>query len=522
MAAAVVMAVAPKALETPKAPDSPKAPEAPKSVAAKTWDELAVGLATTCRDGCCWQCHDQALLGLCDLRADVFERAVRGWWGVRDLWLDMYATEVAKQLGLRAQLDRRLGSAWVDKVEEWLDATYAAATANITTPPPRNMLQGKSIALVKTVSERLSASAVRQHVGWRKVLTAPVTLVCDQCHKDYSQRIGRCPACFPPKAPPPRKESEAASPEAAQKEWRTLPAAAIDSIDWRQASDVLWCHGGSGGVTLVRLDSQVACFKRSSPAELFAQRLATAVKVRVAPMRLLRSGMNCDEAYQLRQGVRRVAPDVGQDNWLPIRKMMQYEYLAAVQYVNGFGMMGLEAHKHLMEGAAGVWSELGRLMGYDMLINNFDRLPLAWSNEGNLGNVMLGSELGPVVGIDQCVSPITHPDGLELYLGRVRASIHEACDAPGPRFRAVQEAIYCNTGITISSEQMDELRSGCLAFAHEAAALCRNGELDGVLDSVGRGVLDEFGDQAEAAANVQKASSMVAAVAAAFVGAVNA
>merc|ERR1712062_927972 len=101
--------------------------------------------------------------------------------------------------------------------------------------------------------------------------------------------------------------------------------------------------------------------------------------------------------------------------------------LAILEYIDGVPMMGVPAHEHLTHarGDPVLWLQLGRLMAFDMLINNFDRLPLAWSNEGNLGNIMLGSRLEPVVGIDQCVNPITHPAGLSCYLQRVRQVVQE-------------------------------------------------------------------------------------------------
>ena len=96
--------------------------------------------------------------------------------------------------------------------------------------------------------------------------------------------------------------------------------------------------------------------------------------------------------------------------------------------------------------------QLGRLMAFDMLINNFNRLPLAWSNDGNLGNVMLSSRLGPVVGIDQCVNPIRHTAGLSIYMQRVRRTIEEARDGPVRAFTAVKIAILPSILMTSRSE----------------------------------------------------------------------
>merc|ERR1712113_1291903 len=125
--------------------------------------------------------------------------------------------------------------------------------------------------------------------------------------------------------------------------------------------------------------------------------------------------------------------------------------------------MGLPAHHYLQsvrgeKKADTLWRELGRLMAFDTLINNFDRLPLAWSNEGNLGNVMLGSSLGVVVGIDQSVAPISHPVGLSAYLQRVRQVVCEARDGQGRAFAAVNASINTNTATELDASELALIR----------------------------------------------------------------
>merc|ERR1719436_646924 len=161
--------------------------------------------------------------------------------------------------------------------------------------------------------------------------------------------------------------------------------------------------------------------------------------------------------------------------------------------------MGMPAHMYLRCGdgntvmpGASLYYSLGRLMAFDMLINNFDRLPLAWSNDGNLGNVMLGASQGPVVGIDQCVTPIKHPNGLHMYLDRVKDVVAEARGSPmgKSRFAAVKEAIHVNTGIDLGKEELYSMRAGVLAFMTEMAALCVAGALEEKLQAVSREVAD--------------------------------
>ena len=50
---------------------------------------------------------------------------------------------------------------------------------------------------------------------------------------------------------------------------------------------------------------------------------------------------------------------------------------------------------------------LGRLMAFDLAVNNFDRLPLVWGNKGNFGNIMVSKdEKRQMIGIDFGVNPI--------------------------------------------------------------------------------------------------------------------
>jgi hypothetical protein len=165
-----------------------------------------------------------------------------------------------------------------------------------------------------------------------------------------------------------------------------------------------------------------------------------------------------------------------------------------MEFVDGCAMMGMPAHLYLKEERkqASLWFELGRLMGFDLLINNFDRLPLAWSNEGNLGNIMLGSRTQSVVAVDQSVRPITHPDGLRNYLDRVKVAAIEARDGDGKSFKRVKEAIYNNTAIELSPEEVASLRSGCLEFLEDIVHRAASDEMDAILDDVSRSVADEL------------------------------
>ena len=79
-----------------------------------------------------------------------------------------------------------------------------------------------------------------------------------------------------------------------------------------------------------------------------------------------------------------------------------------------------------------VWCHIGAMYMFDVLINNWDRIPgNMWDNEGNAGNILFSCQPEDngdhvkLVLIDQSISHITAPDNLEIYLRRVRNVIQD-------------------------------------------------------------------------------------------------
>jgi len=174
-----------------------------------------------------------------------------------------------------------------------------------------------------------------------------------------------------------------------------------------------------------------------------------------------------------------------------------------MEFADGCVMMGLPAHqllcgKDAFSDLPRLWHALGRLAAFDILINNFDRLPLVWSNDGNLGNVMLGSRGGAVVGIDQAVHPINHVEGLENYKERVRKLVIALRGESDACLKGVQDAVFNNTAATLGQTELAAVRAGALEFLRNAAALS---DLDGVLDEVCGAVFREMAFKDDPAAS---------------------
>lgn len=437
-----------------------------------------------------WCCESE-FLELCGTTPEEVEPYVKKWWGNKALWLDMLATEIGKGLVDAAGLDK----GWAATADAWLDGAYKAATAGLSCPPPRQILQRKAAWHVERVLRRAGYRQERLPLAIRQVQV--VTARCDSCGLDFSQRLGKCPGCFPRAPPPAKARSPAREAEEAAAPWERLPSAQIDgALAWDQAERLAWRDGNSGGIFTLQLPSGAVCVKGGamSVGDLFAQRLASALGVRTASMRVV-PGTE-DENVSIRRAMRTVAAD-DEELMTLVRYKMRRGDLAVVEFVNGCVMMGLPANQHLQQVDCGTWRELGRLMAFDMLLNNLDRLPLAWTNDGNLGNVMLGSSQGAVVGIDQSVHPISHPDGLLRYLDRVREAALEARDGEGRHFEAVRSAIATNTAVTPGTEALQSLRGGCLELLASVVRLEASAGLDTVLSAVSSDALSAFAHAAE-------------------------
>jgi hypothetical protein len=418
----------------------------------------------------------------------------------------MIASELAKILGTCVGLESRLGKGWQFTVEAWIDATYREATAQMNCPPAKPLAAARAAELSRQVLAKFGLQSCQAKVNHtahsgRKHMPSvrpghPARVPCSHCGKAFSERLGKCPVCFPSSTQGKAKEEKALG-DAKQEMWRKLPCATIQNVPWSDALEMMHCHGGSGGVFLLKFCSGAVCVKAEccSPASLFAQKFAKALSIPTPSMRGVLDGS--PENSLIREALRSAEPTF-EDHRLQVKGSSEF---TVMEFVDGCSMMGMPAHVYLSEHRAhpspnhpNLWYDLGKLMGFDMLINNFDRLPLAWSNEGNLGNVMLGSRVNIIVGVDQSVQPITHPEGLRNYQDRVRAACKEAPDGVGKSFMKVQEAIYNNTAIELTPAEVNDLRRGCLDLLSLVVRHVSLGDMDEILESVSKAVVEELAD----------------------------
>jgi len=121
----------------------------------------------------------------------------------------------------------------------------------------------------------------------------------------------------------------------------------------------------------------------------------------------------------------------------PPRRMLLSEYVVGSSLNNVFGpsAMAEEWCARIMH--AENFARIGRMLALDVLINNMDRLPLIWNNNGNPCNVMVAKD-GRVLAIDNtpfCIDPELHVDAAATYADRVEALVRGAAQCtPGTTF----------------------------------------------------------------------------------------
>merc|ERR1719161_998271 len=103
---------------------------------------------------------------------------------------------------------------------------------------------------------------------------------------------------------------------------------------------------------------------------------------------------------------------------------LNHEFVGILEFVPGFGLMGIEAQRILSNPNPQLLTGLGQICALDVVLNNMDRMPLPlWQNDGNLSNIMISADT--LVGIDQQANAIVEGPGLDQYLKKLRDLIED-------------------------------------------------------------------------------------------------
>eukprot|EP01100_Stratorugosa_tubuloviscum_P015018 TRINITY_DN839_c1_g2_i1.p1 TRINITY_DN839_c1_g2~~TRINITY_DN839_c1_g2_i1.p1 ORF type:complete len:358 (-),score=140.88 TRINITY_DN839_c1_g2_i1:20-1093(-) len=209
----------------------------------------------------------------------------------------------------------------------------------------------------------------------------------------------------------------------------------LDTSFWIRANNVVCSSSGSAGVFIVSCNenqiSQKLVVKACSTVgqEAFANLIARKLNIPVPRVRIIGYHQNSDEWVQLKSTITDLTANDIPAN-MRARKELDRAFVLVMEFVEGNEFLNCLPHSFSSQS----FFEIGLLCSFDMLINNWDRLPLIWDNDGNFGNIMFqqidNKQL--IVGIDQCITVI-NPDsnieaqrkGFARYFNRVQSFLTE-------------------------------------------------------------------------------------------------
>lgn len=274
-----------------------------------------------------------------------------------------------------------------------------------------------------------------------------------------------------------RSESQRLKEAAREKFWRELASRSIEEVPWEALVRWRWCSGGMGGAVLAQIgedgDVPGGCvviknLGLNGVAEVMAAELSVLVGVRCARCRCV--AQEDDEVKRIATALLE-KPGEGSTIDHVLKKQSVASYLCIMEFVPGSVVQGVQGNQLLLsEAAPSILTQMGALVALDCLLNNVDRVPAIWLNDGNLSNVMVTGTT--VVGIDQQVNPIGDEGGRARYLALLREfcddSVHRRVASPASK--RIRTALLENTGVEFNDENFGALLDGAGAAFRKLAA----------------------------------------------------
>lgn len=140
------------------------------------------------------------------------------------------------------------------------------------------------------------------------------------------------------------------------------------------------------------------------------------------------------------------------------------DFVVVMEFVPGTVLQGTDGMHTLQDKSApAVLEQLGSLIALDCMLNNVDRVPAIWHNDGNLSNIMITPE--GVVGIDQQVNAIADASGKERYFRILsdfcgESALGSTCTVSAKR---IAGAVMQNCGVELTEDSLRAVLKGAAA-----------------------------------------------------------
>jgi hypothetical protein len=193
----------------------------------------------------------------------------------------------------------------------------------------------------------------------------------------------------------------------------------LDTQLWSQVDKISLSKEGSSGVFFLHSNQtkQVVLKTTAEPAlDIFANKLFEHLGIQVPRIRLVKN-----EDYKEWSDLKACCLSLSERTSFPIKieRELQRRYFLVMEYVHSVELPSyIDTRLKINESLSSHQiQQLGSIIAGDILLNNWDRLPFVWNNNGNPYNliVSLNTDLKDIIAIDQRPTALFGP-GEEKYL----------------------------------------------------------------------------------------------------------
>uniref|UniRef100_A0A7S0DI85 Actin-fragmin kinase catalytic domain-containing protein n=2 Tax=Amorphochlora amoebiformis TaxID=1561963 RepID=A0A7S0DI85_9EUKA len=142
---------------------------------------------------------------------------------------------------------------------------------------------------------------------------------------------------------------------------------------------------------------------------MYGSWLAREIGIHVPELRL--ASYNDGEYYEIQAALKRTA---SLSTKIGISRILQRKQIAVMEYVNGKPLVEVSG---IPEKSA--LRQVGGIIALDVVLNNFDRLPLVWNNQGNADNIFLVPEENNMYALDNRIVCPTSIQVQHVHLSKV-------------------------------------------------------------------------------------------------------
>ncbi|PRP75788.1 hypothetical protein PROFUN_08782 [Planoprotostelium fungivorum] len=263
-------------------------------------------------------------------------------------------------------------------------------------------------------------------------------------------------------------------------ESRLATSTHIVSVDWSTIKGV-WTTEDGSELFFVELEAGVVALKGSLTiaSDIFANNLAIVAgledvpKMRVVVEQDSEWGQMTENLWRMEATKREAGLKNEESNSKLAKSLLGRVSFIMMEFVRGHdlqSLLGEEEGKLIRRIFAKreVLEAIGHLIAFDLYVNNWDRFPYVWMNNGNPKNVMFNIRKEKVLGIDHTftsIDPEQFGENCEKYLQSVQEAIEEAAahpDKESSQTKRVRDFLLEHSKVDIGEDGSKVIQRGLL------------------------------------------------------------